>query len=402
MSGKRADRPVLLGGPSILPQPLTIVRPLLPPLAAIQERLEQALQGGQLTNNGPYVRALEEALAAYFGVAHVVAVGNATAGLMILARALASEGEVILPSFTFSASAHALVWAGLRPAFADILPGTYTLDPAAVEHAINERTVAIMGVHIYGHPCEVNELQQVADRHGIPLFFDAAHATGSRYRGRPVGGNGLAEVFSFHATKIFPVGEGGAIATDDSALAEQLRLWRVFGCPPGEENTLLAGINGKMQEFNALIGLENLKSIDRHVAHRRALAAMIRSQLAALPGLRFQTQQPYAYSNYQNLSIQVDAEQFGLNRDELYLALRAENVHARKYFSPPLHRHDAYANLPNISGAALAVTEQIAGGILCLPLYSQMSEREASDLCLVLQRLHDFSPEIHAQLMSEQ
>lgn len=391
-------RPVILGGNSIVREPLPIVRPSLPPLAAIQDRLSAAMQTGQLTNDGRHVRALEAELATYFDVTHVVAVNNATTGLLLLLRALASAGEVILPSFTYSASAHAVVWAGLRPVFADILPDTYTLAAAAVEQAITTQTAAIMGVHIYGHPCEIDALQEVADRRRIPLIFDAAHAMGSRYRGARIGRFGLAEVFSFHATKIFPVGEGGVIATNDADLAKKLRLLRVFGSLPGEENSLLPGINGKMQEFNALIGLEQLKQIDRHVAQRRALAGLMQTELADLPGLRFQMQQPYADSNYQNLSLLVDPEAFGLSRDDLFLALKAEDIHTRRYFHPPVHRHDAYAG--NGGQMELPVTERIADTVLCLPIYSQMQEQEARALCLALRRLHHFAPAVQAHLLS--
>lgn len=382
------DMPAVVGGTPVFAHTLGIVRPLLPPLASIQGRLERAMASGQLTNNGQYVRELEGKLADFFGVRHVIAVSNATVGLMILARALGEEGgEIILPSFTYSATVHAVVWASLRPIFADILPDTYAMDPASVAQLINPRTVAIMGVHIYGHPCEIDELQVLANEHQLPLVFDAAHAFGSFYKERRVGSFGRAEVFSFHATKIFPVGEGGAITTDDDALAEQFRLLRLFG-DPGTENTRLPGLNAKMQEFNALIGLENLKVIDQHVEHRRAIARVIKSELADVPGLAFQVQRSYVYSNYQNLSLLVDENLFGLSRDQLFLALKAENVGSRKYFYPPLHRHDTYANVPDLVRRELPVTEDVSDRILCLPMYSDMSEPLAKDLCVAIERIY--------------
>ena len=394
------NAPAILGEAPTFAHPLGIVRPLLPSLASIQDRLERAMVSGQLTNNGRYVRELEEKLIDYFGVKHVIPVSNATVGLMILVRALGEHGEVILPSFTFSATPHAIVWAGLKPVFADILPDTYTLDPASAVQLVNAKTVAIMGVHIYGHPCEIDELQVLADRHQLPLMFDAAHAFGSRYKERRVGSFGQAEVFSFHATKIFPVGEGGAITTDDDELAERLRLLRTFG-DPGDENTHLPGLNAKMQEFNALIGLENLKVIDQHVEHRRAVAGVIQSELADVPGLDFQTQRPYVYSNYQNLSLLVDDDLFGLNRDQLFLALKAENVNARKYFYPPLHQHDAYTNMPDLVRHELPVTEDISDRILCLPIYSDMSESLAEDMCTIIKRVHTHAHAILKYLHSE-
>jgi dTDP-4-amino-4,6-dideoxygalactose transaminase len=318
---------------------------------------------------------------------------------MILARALGEEGEIIMPSFTFSATSHAAIWAGLRPVFADILPDTYTIDPVSAASLVNDDTVAIMGVHIYGHPCGIDELQTLADERQVRLVFDAAHAFGSRYKGRRVGTFGLAEIFSFHATKIFPVGEGGVITTDDDELAAQLRLLRVFG-DPGTENTQLPGLNAKMQEFNALIGLENLKVVDQHAEHRRAIAGIVQSELAEVPGLTFQTQQPYAYSNYQNLSILVDESLFGLNRDQLFLALKPENVNARKYFYPPIHRHDAYADLPDAVRAKLPVTEHISDRVLCLPIYSDMSEPLARDLCTAIKRIQTHALAIGEHLRS--
>ena len=389
--------PAILGGKPIFSNTLGIVRPLLPTLASIHDRLECAMVSGQLTNNGQHVRELEHELAGFFNVRHVVAVSNGTLGLMILARALAQEGEVILPSYTFCATPHALVWAGLRPVFADILPDTYTMDPACVERLIGPRTVAIMGVHIYGHPCEVDELRTLAEDHRLPLVFDAAHAVGSRYKGRRVGSFGRAEVFSFHATKTFPVGEGGAIATDDEELADQIRLLRTFG-DPGSENTQLPGLNAKMQEFNALIGLENLGVVERHIEHRRVIARYIVSELADVPGLEFQTQRPYAYSSYQNLSVLVDEDLFGLDRDLLFLALKAENVGTRKYFSPPTHRHDAYGTASRAVRSELPVTEDVSSRVLCLPIYSNTSESLARDLCVATKRIHAYTDAIRIRL----
>jgi dTDP-4-amino-4,6-dideoxygalactose transaminase len=382
--------PAIVGGDSLFRKTLNIVGPALPRLDAIQERLAGAMATGQLTNNGQYVRAFEPELARYLDARHVIAVSNATDGLMILAKALNRQGEVILPSFTYCASAHALVWAGLRPVFADILPDTYTLDPAVVEALITPKTAAIMGVHIYGHPCEVDELEAVAEKHGIPLLFDAAHATGSQYKGRRIGSGGLAEVFSFHATKLFPVGEGGCITTADDDLAEYLSLARKFG-DPGNENTQFPGTNAKMQEFNALIGLEMLKVVDQHIANRRGYAAYLIERLGQVPGISFQTVRPYVFTNYQNFAILVNPHEFGLTRDQLFTALAAENIMARKYFYPPLHHHDAYNEHRSVS---LPVTEQVSERVLCLPFYSEMTQEMLDGLCTAIERIQRHAPQI--------
>lgn len=395
----RENAPAILGGTPVFQSPLGIVRPLFPSIDTIYSHLGQAMKSGQLTNNGQYVRELEFGLADFLGVKHVILVSNGTLALMILAKAIAEEGEVILPSFTFPATAHAMVWAGLQPVFADISRDTYTLDPASVAPLINEKTAAIMGVHIFGNPCQIDELQALADKHWLSLIFDSAHSFGSRYRGRRVGLFGLAEVFSFHATKIFPVGEGGAISTNDNALAKQLRLLRTFG-DPGTENTQIPGLNAKMQEFNALIGIENLKVISRHIEHRCALAQYAHAELLDVPGLTFQKKQIYSEPNYQNLSVLVDEKAFGLNRDQLLLVLRAENINARKYFYPPLHNHKTYDSLCTLKKCKLPVTEFVSNRVLCLPFYSDMSESTLNGMCKAIKRIHLHSRPIRQYLDS--
>ncbi len=397
--------PAILGGRAQFDRPLGIVRPCLPPLASIRDRLDGALRTGQLTNNGQYVREFERQLASWLGVRHAVAVCNATLALVLLLRALRDEWrddtrrDVILPSFTFSATAHAIVWAGLRPVFADVLPDTYTLDSRSVLERVDDSTLAIMGVHVFGHPCEVEELEMIGRRRRVTVVYDAAHAIGSRYRGSRVGCFGAAEVFSFHATKVFPMGEGGAVATNDDGLADKLRLLREFG-DPGTGNTSVPGLNARMQEFNALLGLENLTRINEHVERRRAVAGLMRERLASVPGLRFQTVRPLVETNYQNLAVCVDSTGFGLGRDDVDAALRAENIMCRKYFWPPLHLHDAYRGAPQPAGGDLKVTEEISAAILCLPIYSDMTDREASALCDAIERVHSHARGIQALLQS--
>ncbi len=320
----------------------------------------------------------------------MIAVGNGTLGLILVLEALKREGEVILPSFTFSATAHALYWSRHKPVFVDILPDTFTIAPAAVEAAITANTAAIMGVHIYGHPCENDELAAIAKRHGIPLLFDAAHAFGSRYKDRAVGQFGDAEIFSFHATKVFPVGEGGCITTHKEDMARYLSLARKFG-DPGDENTLFPGMNAKMQEFNAIIGLEMLKVVDQHIANRRAYAAYLIERLRQVPGITFQTIRPYVFTNYQNFVILVDETEFGLSRDQLFNALVAENIIARKYFYPPLHWHEAYADYRSMS---LPVTERVASRVLCLPFYSEMTQEMRDGICRAIERIHNFASRV--------
>lgn len=383
-------KPAILGGEPMITPPLGIVRPLFPELTKVSGQVSEILETGQLTNLAKYTPALEAELNQYLQVPHCVTVANGTLGLVLALTGLKLEGEVIVPSFTFSATAHALWWAGLEPVFADIDPDTFTLDPQAVEAAITPRSSAILGVHVYGHPCDIEGLRQVARRHRLPLLFDAAHAFGSRYRGQRIGNFGDAEVFSFHATKIFPMGEGGAVATAHSDLAEYLALARNFG-DPGTENTQFCGLNAKMQEFNAILGLENLKTIDQYIENRRRYASLLIERLGQLPGLRFQDISPDVYMNYQNFALLIDEAEFGLSCDGLQDALAAENILARRYFCPPLHLHQAYAAYQEQYRAKLPITEQVANSVLCLPFYSVMSDEILDGICLAVESIHHYA-----------
>ncbi len=390
---ERNHKPAALGGVPRFTAPLGIVRPLFPDLKQVETQVSEILNTGQLTNLWKHVPALETALTHYLQVPHCVAVANGTLALMLVLTGLKLKGEVIVPSFTFSATAHALWWAGLKPIFADIDPHTFTLNPAAVEAAITPTTSAIIAVHVYGHPCDIEGLQQVADRHNLTLLFDAAHAFGSRYRAQPIGTFGEAEIFSFHATKIFPMGEGGGITTHNKPLVDYLALVRKFG-DPGTEDTLFCGLNAKMQEFNAILGLENLKTIDQAIANRQRYARLLIERLEKLPGLQFQQIASHVETNYQNFALLVDEAAFGLSRDKLHTALVAENILARKYFHPPLHQHQAYAQYREIYQPHLPVTEQVAANILCLPIYSIMSDEMIDGICLAIESIHWYAKQL--------
>lgn len=392
---KGLEKPAALGGDPMFNSPLGIVRPEFPELNAVAEQVSEILRTGQLTNLWKHVPALESRLCRYVGAPHCVTVANGTLGLVLALVGLKLEGDVIVPSFTFSATAHALRWAGLEPVFADIDPGTFTLDPQAVEAAITPHTSAILAVHVYGHPCDIEGLRQVAERHGLALLFDAAHAFGSSYRGRKIGNFGDAEVFSFHATKIFPTGEGGAISTSNADLADYLALARKFG-DPGTENTQFCGLNAKMQEFNAILGLENLKTIDGYIQNRRRYAGILIDGLGHLPGLRFQRVCPDVGVNYQNFAVLIHAAEFGLSRDELHTTLAAENIMTRKYFHPPLHHHQAYAAYRAKYEDSLPVTEGVADEVLCLPIYSIMTDEMLDGICLAVDAIHSHAAQLHS------
>jgi dTDP-4-amino-4,6-dideoxygalactose transaminase len=334
-----------------------------------------------LTNRGPLVQQLEADLQQRLGVQHVILCANGTVALELAARAAGLSGEVILPSFTFVATAHALQWQGIRPVFADVDPDTYNLDPAAVEALITPATSAIVGVHLYGRPCAIEPLQALADRHGLPLLFDAAHAFGCAAGGRPIGGHGLCEVFSFHATKVFNTGEGGAITTDDGAFAERVRLLQNFGFA-GEDRVVALGLNGKMGELNAALGLANLRHLPRFVAANRRNLALYRDGLEHEPGLRVIDFSGQAASNYHYAIVEVDADRFGCGRDQLRDHLAAHGVLARRYFTPGCHRQPPYNSQGN--GWSLPHTERLSGRLLALPNGTQLGAGDVPRICRLI------------------
>lgn len=360
-------KPVVLGGTPLFSQMLDVVGPALPPLEAIAGRISDALATGRLTNNGVYVRQFEQACSEYLGVPHVVAFANGTLSLMMLLKGLGLRGKAVLPSFTYIASAHVLEWVGLQPVWADIDPDSYCITRETVEAVLDDDVSVIMAVPVFGVPCDVEGLQTLADARGIRLIYDSAHAFGSAVRGRNVGGFGAGESFSLHATKALPTGEGGLVSTHDADLAEWLRASRVFG-DYGDHDTRFAGLNAKMTEFAALLGLEGLAGYPAMLEKRRLVARAYRDGLADLPGLRFQALAEGCDSTYQNVSVVVDSEAFGLTRDELCAALDADNVMARKYFWPPAHCHAAYRTAA-VEETRLPVTMAVSSSILCLPMH---------------------------------
>lgn len=334
-----------------------------------------------LTNRGPLVQQLEASLAQQLGVSDVIVCANGTVALELAARAADLSGEVILPSFTFVATAHALQWQGLRPVFADVDPHTYNLDPAAVEALITPATSAIVGVHLYGRPCAIGPLQALADRHGLALLFDAAHAFGCAADGRPIGGHGLCEVFSFHATKVFNTAEGGAIATNDSAFAERVRLLQNFGFA-GEDRVVALGLNGKLNELNAALGLANLRHLPRFVAINRRHHQRCQRELAAVEGLRLIDFSGQSASNYHYLIVEVDAESFGCDRDQLKDHLVAHGVLARRYFTPGCHRQPPYNG--HALRQPLPHTERLSDRLLALPNGSQLGGADVGRICRLI------------------
>jgi len=364
-------------------------RPNIGNRATLNERFSNILDQQWLTNNGPFLQQFEHEIARYCAVKHCVAVSNGTIALELAIRALGLTGEVILPSFTFIATAHALSWHGIRPVFCDINPITLCIDPNQVEALVTPATSAIMGVHVYGHACDVAALGHVAAANHIPLVFDAAHAVGCTYGGRPIGNFGACEVFSFHATKVLNSIEGGAITTNDDGLADRLRRLRNFGFPgDGRDVTVELGTNGKMNEFCAAMGLTNLEHLESFIAVNKANYAAYSAGLAGLPGLELFEFDAAEKNNYQYVIVRVRESLFGHTRDALIQALQSQGVLARRYFSPGCHAMEPYATADPGLADRLPVTETVSREVLALPTGTQLGPADIEKICDILRTVH--------------
>ncbi len=391
----------LFGGPALFAEPLHVGRPNIPDRAGLFERFNSILSSGRLTNDGPLVREFERRVASHTGVKHCIATSSGTMALQILARALELTGEVILPSLTFIASAHALHWIGLQPVFADVDPGTWCIDPASVESLISPQTSAILGVHLWGRPCDQRALGRLTDLYGLKLLFDGAHAFGCSHGGVPVGNFGDAEVFSFHATKFVQAGEGGAIVTNDSGLADRARRLRNFGFT-AVDTVSGPGINGRMNEFSAAVGLSSLDQIDRIRAVNQRNLYQYRDELAAVPGIHVMDFDPSETNNWQYVVLEIHESRSGIDRDLLARLLQAEGVLARRYFLPGCHRAEPYRLHARNSLSGLRNTDNILKRVLTLPNGLSISTSDVRAVCGLIQFAVRNAGEIQRQLEAEQ
>ena len=356
----------LFGGPPIFDISLHVGRPNIGDREKFHELVDEIFDRRWLTNNGPLVREFEEQLATIVGTEHCVAVCNATIGLELAVRAAGMTGEVIVPSFTFIASAHALEWLGIKPVFCDIDPETHNIDPDRIEELITPRTSGILGVHVWGRPCDIEALELISSKHGLKLIYDAAHAFGCSYQGKPIGGFGDAEVFSFHATKFFNTFEGGMIATNDDELAGKLRLMKNFGFS-GRDRVISLGTNGKMSEISAAMGIVGLDHLDEFVRVNQRNYHAYKREFKGLPGLKLITYDENEKQNYQYIIVEIDEDLAGVSRDLLVEILFAENILARKYFYPGCHQMEPYhSNYPD-SRRLLPETEKLTECVMSLP-----------------------------------
>lgn len=344
----------------------------------LHRTIDEILDRNWLTNNGACLHELTEKLQAFLGVKHVIPVCNATVGLELAAKAMGLSGEVLVPSFTFIATAHILHWLGIKPVFVDVDPLTHCIDPEKAETLITERTTGILGVHLWGSACNVEKLQALADKYNIMLFYDAAHAFGcSLPDGRMIGNFGNCEVFSFHATKIFNTFEGGAITTNDDELAQLFRKMINFGFA-GEANVEMVGTNAKLNEVSAAMGLVNLCALPEYIADCKGNYKAYQRALSVIDGIEL-FQLPEGRSNYHYVVINVDSKKFGATRDELYEILLSENIIARRYFYPGCHNSEPYRTLFPEAEDSLPITTKLCNEVLVLPNHGMSEE----DICSV-------------------
>jgi dTDP-4-amino-4,6-dideoxygalactose transaminase len=378
-----ARKLALLGGSPAFAEPLHVGRPNIGDRARFLARVNDMLDRRWLTNDGPLVKEFERSVADLAGVRHCIAMCNATVALEIAIRALGLKGEVIIPSYTFVATAHALQRQEITPVFADMDPRSHTIYPGAIERLITPRTSGIIGVHVWGRPCDTTALQAIADRHGLALMYDAAHAFGCSHGARMIGGFGSCEIFSFHATKFLNAFEGGAVVTNSDELAAKMRLMRNFGFVDFDK-VIYLGTNGKMTEICAAMGLTSLEAMDAIVEQNRQNYLAYRDALRDVPGISVIDYSSGERNNYQYVVVEVDSAVASLNRDDLVSVLHAERVLARKYFWPGCHRMEPYASLQPNAGLLLHETERVAARIMVLPTGQTVTPETVNVVCDIM------------------
>ncbi|MCL6519298.1 MAG: aminotransferase class I/II-fold pyridoxal phosphate-dependent enzyme [Armatimonadetes bacterium] len=396
----QVDSLAIFSGVPTFSEKLHVGRPNIGNRERLLERIGEMLDRRWLTNHGPYVEEFEQKIAELTGAKHCIAMCNATVALEIVIKALGLKGEVIVPAFTFIATAHALQWQEITPVFCDIDPLTHNINPNRVEDMITPRTTGIIGVHIWGRPCDVEALQSIADKHGLRLIFDAAHAFACSYNGTMIGNFGEAEVFSFHATKFLNTFEGGAVTTNNDELANKIRLMKNFGFA-GYDNVIYIGTNGKMSEISAAMGLTSLESMEEVIAINKRNYLLYRRQLAGIPGVTMVTYDESEKCNYQYVVLEIDEGQAGIDRDLLVRILHAENVIARRYFYPGCHRMEPYKSYFPHAGLVLPETEKLCRRVLLLPTGTAVGPKEIAKVCEIIQTAVINGGEIKERLLGE-
>ena len=358
-----------------MPSKITVTSPLLPPLEEFIPYLEEIWKSKWITNNGSFHMRLEAALAEYLGVEYVSLFTNGTLPLITALQALGIKGEVITTPYSFVATTHALWWNGIKPVFVDIDPATCNIDPDKIEAAITDKTTAIMPVHCYGIPCDMEKIQEIADKHSLKIIYDAAHAFGVKMNGESILNAGDMATLSFHATKVFNTVEGGALICRNAETKKQIDYLKNFGFA-GETSVVAPGINSKMDEIRSAFGLLNLKQVDQAIEARHKVADYYRGVLRSVKGVKVFEDMSGVRHNYSYFPILIDAEEYGITRDELYFKMKEQNVLGRRYFYPLISTFDTYKNLESSNPANLPVATRIADQVICLPMYYGLSEED--------------------------
>jgi len=365
-------------------RPITVTSPFIPPLEEFTPYLKDIWERKWLTNNGHYHQKLEQALCEYLKVPYISLFTNGTIPLICALQALRITGEVITTPFSFVATTHSLWWNGIKPVFVDIEPETCNIDPEKIEAAITPRTTAIMPVHVYGNPCDIDSIQKIADKYGLKVIYDAAHAFGVEKDGVSVVNAGEISTLSFHATKVYNTIEGGALVCHSAEMKQRIDYLKNFGF--ADETTVVApGINGKMDELRSAFGLLNLNYVSEAIEVRRKIAALYQGGLSDIKGIRLQNELPGLKQNYSYFPIFVDAEKYGMSRDELYFKMREMGIYGRRYFYPLISDFPTYQGLDSAHKNNLPVASRIADQVICLPIHHELTE---SDVIRVLECFH--------------
>lgn len=362
---------------------ITVTSPLLPPLEEFIPYLEKIWDSKWITNNGQFHRQLEEALCEYLGVKYISVFTNGTLPLITALQALRITGEVITTPYSFVATTHALWWNGIKPVFVDIEPLSLNIDPAKIERAITPKTTAIMPVHVYGNPCDVIEIQNIADKYGLKVIYDAAHAFGVQIKGDSILNQGDLSTLSFHATKTYNTIEGGALICHDKKMKERIDYLKNFGFA-GETEVVAPGINAKMDELRAAYGLLQLKYVDGAIQKRKSIANLYRSRLSNIDGISLISELDGVKYNYSYFPIFVDSERFGMDRDSLYFKMKSHGILGRRYFYPLISEFSTYKGLESSRIDNLPVAHRFASNVICLPLHHELEEVDVNRIISVI------------------
>ena len=350
---------------------ITVTSPLLPNLSEFNEMLKEIWDSKWITNNGSFHKQLEAELAKYLKVPYVSLFTNGTLPLITALQALRITGEVITTPYSFVATTHSLWWNGIKPVFVDIDPSTGNIDPDKIEAAITPKTTAIMPVHVYGKPCDTERIQAIADKYGLKVIYDAAHAFGVEVNGESILNAGDMSTLSFHATKVYNTVEGGALIMHDEKTKKRIDYLKNFGFA-GETEVVAPGINSKMDEIRAAYGLLNLKQVDASIEARHQVAIQYREALRPVEGITFMDNMPGVKHNYSYFPIFVDAEKYGITRDELYFKMKEQNVLGRRYFYPLISEFSSYRGLPSSNPENLPNAHKMANSVICLPMHHEL------------------------------